>query len=198
MTRTMPRGWRTAAAGVAVAMLGLSAAIVPSVLGGAAWTPAGDPRPPGAAAQVATVRRVVDGDTIDVRVDGANRRVRLLQIDTPEVYGGAECYGTEASAATRRLLPVGASVTLYLDPALDRTDAYGRLLRYVFRGTTNVNVSLVANGYAAPYFYRGERGRYAVGLERVARAAIAARRGLWGACPQARYDPDRALDTGPA
>jgi len=193
----MPGRWRTAVAGAAIAMLGLSAAIAPTVLGGVvAHLP--EAPTPAAAGQVATVRKVVDGDTIDVRVGGANRRVRLLQVDTPEVFFGAECYGAQASAATKRLLPVGTAVSLYEDPALDRTDAYGRLLRYVFRGTTNVNVSLVASGYAAPYFYRGERGRYAAGLERVARAAIAARRGLWGACPQARYDPDRALDTGPA
>ena len=193
----MPERRPTAAVGVMIATLALTAAFAPSVLGGTGRPSRGADAPP-SAAQAATVRRVVDGDTIDVRIGGSNRRVRLLQIDTPEVYFGAECYGAQASAAVKRLLPVGTTVTLYDDPALDRTDAYGRLLRYVFRGTTNVNVSLVASGYAAPYFYRGERGRYAAGLERVARAAIAARRGLWGACPQATYDPDRALDTGPA
>ena len=189
--------WRAVAAATAIATAGIWAAVVPPALGSAV-APGTAPSAPPAAGQAATVRRVVDGDTIDVRIAGANRRVRLLQVDTPEVYFGAECYGAKASAAVKRLLPVGTTVTLYDDPALDRTDAYGRILRYVFRGTTNVNVSLVANGYAAPYFYRGERGRYAASLERVARAAIAARRGLWGACPRATYDPDRALDTGPA
>jgi micrococcal nuclease len=154
--------------------------------------------PPPAAAQIATVRRIVDGDTIDVRVDGANRRVRLVQIDTPEVYWGAECYGTAASAALRRLLPVGSTVRLYADPALDRTDTYGRLLRYVFSGTVNVNARMVLDGAAAPYFYDGGRGRYADALDRYARAARAARRGLWGACPGTVYDPYRAVDTGPA
>jgi endonuclease YncB( thermonuclease family) len=191
------RGRGRAAAATAVAAVGLWAAVAAPALGGVV-APVADARAPAAAGQAATVRRVVDGDTIDVRIGGANRRVRLLQVDTPEVYGGAECYGAQASAAMKRLLPVGTAVTLYDDPALDRTDAYGRLLRYAFRGTTNVNVSLVANGYAAPYFYRGERGRYAAGLERVARAAIAARKGLWGACPRATYAPDRALDSGPA
>jgi len=155
---------------------------------------AGGPR---AAAQVATVRRIVDGDTLDVRVGGTTVRVRLLQIDTPEVYSGPECWSRQASAALARLLPVGTVVTMYADPALDRTDRYGRALRYVFRGTTNVNVRLVAQGDAAPYFYEGERGRYAAGLERVALAARRARLGLWGACPAAVYDPYHALDTGP-
>jgi micrococcal nuclease len=150
-----------------------------------------------AAAQAGTVRKIVDGDTIDVRVAGKTVRVRLLQIDTPEVHSGAECWGRQASAAIARLLPVGTAVTLYADPALDRTDAYGRALRYVFRGTTNVNVLMVARGDAAPYFYRGERGRYAAGLERVALSARRSRLGLWGACPGAVYDPTRSLDTGP-
>ena len=142
--------------------------------------------------------RVVDGDTIDVRVGGMGRRIRLLQVDTPEVFGAAECYGAQASAALKRLLPIGTPVALVVDPALDRTDAYGRLLRYVFRGTTDLGLWMVARGYAAPYLYRGARGRYAAALEGAARTAIRARRGLWGACPRATYDPHRALDTGPA
>ncbi len=154
--------------------------------------------PPAAAAQSGFVRTIVDGDTIDVRVGGKVVRVRLLQIDAPEVHSGVECWGREASAAIARLLPPGTAVTLYADPALDRSDRYGRALRYVFRGSTNVNVLMVARGDAAPYFYRGERGRYAAGLERVALAARRARLGLWGACPGAVYDPARALDTGPA
>jgi micrococcal nuclease len=152
---------------------------------------------PVAAAQVATVRKIVDGDTLDVRIGGTTVRVRLVQIDTPEVHSGAECWGRQASAALVRLLPAGTTVTMYTDPALDRTDRYGRALRYVFRGTTNVNIRLVAQGDAAPYFYDGERGRYAAGLERVAGAARRARLGLWGACPATVYDPYHALDTGP-
>jgi len=197
MTRSHPGRWRAAAVAATIAAIGLAVAGAAPAAGGLVAPQGAAEAPPSAAAQAATVRRVVDGDTIDVRIDGTSRRVRFLQIDTPEVYGGAECYGAQASAAMKRLLPVGTAVTLYVDPALDRTDAYGRLLRYVFRGTSNLNVAMVTSGYAAPYFYRGERGRYASGLERAARAAIAAHRGLWGACPQAAYDPDRALDTGP-
>ncbi len=162
---------------------------------GSAWR--GSPATPPAAAQVATVRKVVDGDTIDVRIGSANVRVRLLQIDAPEVHSGPECWGRQASAALARLLRPGQVVTLYADPALDRTDRYGRALRYVFRGTTNVNVRMVAQGDAAPYFYDGERGRYAAGLERVALSARRARLGLWGGCPGTVYDPEHALDTGP-
>jgi endonuclease YncB( thermonuclease family) len=97
---------------------------------------------------------VIDGDTI---VLGNGALVRLVQIDTPEVYFGLECFGRAASAETKRLLPVGTRVLLYAEPATDRIDEYRRLLRYVVRARdgVDVNVRLVAVGAAAPYFYRG-------------------------------------------
>ena len=60
-----------------------------------------------------------------------------------------------------------------------------------------MNVELVRRGAAAPYFFGGRRGRNADALLRAAESALAARRGLWGACPQARLEPGRALVTGP-
>ena len=59
-----------------------------------------------AAKPVYRIDHVVDGDTVALR-DG--RRVRLVQIDTPEVFFGAECYGRAASRRAktmRRPLPV--------------------------------------------------------------------------------------------
>ena len=82
------------------------------------------------------------------------------------------------------------------DPGLDDKDRYGRLLRYVHANGRNVTVELVRQGAAAPYFYRGERGVYSQRLLSAARDARAARRGLWGACPSARLDPRRAVNTG--
>ena len=101
--------------------------------------------------------------------------MRLVQIDTPEIFFGAECYGRAASLTTKRLLPVGSRVRLSAEPATDRVDQYGRLLRYVVRvnGALNVNIRLVAVGAAAPYFYMGRRGRYAKRLELLAKRARA-------------------------
>ena len=155
----------------------------------AAWTAL----PPPAGADVATVRLVVDGDTV-VLQGGA--RVRLLQIDTPEV-GGGECYSRAARRALLRLVPEGSTIRLEADPSLDARDRYGRLLRYVTRNGINVNLRLVANGSAAPYFYGGERGRWAAALLTAAQRAKRGRVGLWGACPRTRLDPERAIDTGP-
>src|SRR5580765_8945804 len=147
------------------------------------------------AGQVFRISRVVDGDTVDL-TNGA--KVRLVQIDTPEVYFSPECYGRRASAITKRLLPPGTLVRLAAEPATDRVDRYGRLLRYVTRARDglNVNVYLVRIGAAAPYFYRGREGRYASLLDRLARRARALRLGLWGACPNTPHDPYRGVDTG--
>lgn len=142
--------------------------------------------------ETAVVASVYDGDTLTLR-DG--RKVRLLQIDTPEL-GSGECYSRAAATALRALARPGSAVRLDPDPALDTVDRYGRLLRYIVRDGLNVNLELVRRGAAAPYFYRGERGRYSAQLLTAAKAAQAARRGLWGACPGARLAPERAVDTG--
>jgi endonuclease YncB( thermonuclease family) len=138
------------------------------------------------------VARINDGDTLTLR-DG--RKVRLLQIDTPEL-GAGECYAEAARTALSRLAPVGSPVVLEVDPALDRADRFGRLLRYVERGGVNVNVELVRLGAAAPYFNRGDRGRYAASLMRAARRAKASRQGLWKACPATVLNPVRQVATG--
>src|SRR5262245_13689548 len=82
-----------------------------------------------ATAETATISRVVDGDTV---VLDSGARVRLLQIDAPEV-GSGECYSRRSTKELRRLLPSGAPVRLLADARLDRIDRYGRLLRYVIR-----------------------------------------------------------------
>jgi micrococcal nuclease len=138
------------------------------------------------------VGSVVDGDTLTLR-DG--RRIRLVQIDTPEL-GSGECYSRAARTALLRLTPIGGRVVLEADAALDRVDRYGRLLRYLRRGAVNVNLELVRRGAAAPYFYRGDRGRYASRLMAAARAAKASKRGLWKACPATRLDPYAPVATG--
>ena len=140
------------------------------------------------------IDHVIDGDTVALR---NGQRVRLVQIDTPEVYFGAECYGRAASLRAKAILPPGTRVRLQVEPATDRVDDYGRLLRYVIRARDgmNVNVRLVTVGAAAPYFYRGRRGRYAGILEARARRARARRLGLWGACPHTRYDPYSGITT---
>ena len=90
----------------------------------------------------ARVVKVIDGDTVDVSVDGKVERVRLIGIDTPETKKPntpIECYGPEASQRTAFLLPVGTPVILQRDA--EARDHYGRLLGYIFRFSDNLFVN---------------------------------------------------------
>jgi micrococcal nuclease len=143
-------------------------------------------------AESGVVASVYDGDTLTL---AGGQRIRLLQIDTPEL-GSGECYSRAARTELLRLVPLGTRVTLEADPRLDRVDRYGRLLRYIVRNGLNVNLELVRRGAAAPYFYGGDRGRYAGTLARAATDARRAKRGFWKACPATVLDPYRAVETG--
>jgi endonuclease YncB( thermonuclease family) len=137
------------------------------------------------------IARVIDGDTVAL---SNGKKVRLVQIDTPEL-GGGECYSQAARRALLRLTPVGSAVLLEADPELDRVDRYGRLLRYVKRDGVNVNIRLVLDGAAAPYFYDGDRGKYASRIVAAVSRARAGRKGLWGACPATSLNMNEAVQT---
>lgn len=143
------------------------------------------------ASALLTVGSITDGDTIKL---GDGRSVRLLQIDTPELRGG-ECYAKEAQVSLANLLNQRGALRLTTDANLDRVDAYGRLLRYVFKGRMNLNLEMVKIGAATPYFYKRELGRYSTELLRAAEAARDKKIGLWSACPGTKLDPYRALTT---
>lgn len=94
-----------------------------------------------------TVIRVVDGDTVDIRVAGAETRVQLLNIDTPEAIHpdkGVECLGPEATEYLERALPAGQRVSLEYDA--HRTDHAGRTLAAVYRGDLLINSDIAAQG----------------------------------------------------
>jgi micrococcal nuclease len=136
---------------------------------------------------------VYDGDTLTLR---SGEKVRLVQIDTPEL-SPAECYGIQARDLLRKM--VGTStIQLRKEPASPNKDSNRRLLRYVIVGSKNLNLELVKQGAAAPWFYQGERGKYANQLLRAAQLAQKNQVGLWKECPDTKLDPSRAIDTGPA
>lgn len=129
----------------------------------------------------AEVVRVVDGDTIDVRVAGRTERVRYIGMDTPEtVKPGApvECFGPQAGAANERLVG-GEEVRLERDTEL--RDRYGRLLAYVYVNGALVNEELVRRGYATTLEIEPNTNR-AEELADAERAAEQEARGLWEAC----------------
>jgi micrococcal nuclease len=145
-----------------------------------------------AASGPARVVRVVDGDTLKVRMaDGRRRTVRVLQIDTPEVKKPdtpIECGGPQASAAMRRLAldgdGRGRAVTLVSDPSQDAVDRFGRVLAYVDLGPPtrrDLGGALVAQGWAKVYVFRNPGARTSA-YKRAAGQARSAGLGVYGLC----------------
>ena len=143
------------------------------------------------ASAATTITKVYDGDTITL---STGEKVRFLQIDTPEL-SPAECYGQEARSALVSLLNTPGQLSLKTDPKLDKVDRYGRLLRYVFIGKTNINLKLVEIGAAAPYFYKGDKGQYSTQILKAAQTAKSKSLGLWKSCPGTQLTPNDAVTT---
>jgi micrococcal nuclease len=144
--------------------------------------PAGEPAP---GELVGTVSRVVDGDTIHVRAGGERTIVRLVGIDTPEVYPETECFGDEAADVTRGLLPPGTTVAVRTDPTQGERDRFGRLLGYVYTGSAagpdSVNNALVRAGAARVFLRARDPFTYAGTFLASERTAKRAERGVWSA-----------------
>lgn len=153
-----------------------------------------------------TVSRVVDGDTVQVRVRGEDVVVRLVGIDTPETrhpQRGVECFGPEASARAAGLLREGSTVRLRSDPTQDVRDRYGRLVAHVYNGRAagadSVNLRLVAEGMARVYVYDGVPFTHVEAFRRAERRAQDAGEGLWGPpCRGGTERPQGAPATAPA
>jgi micrococcal nuclease len=142
----------------------------------------------------AVVTRVVDGDTVEARIDGDIEDVRLIGVDTPEtVKPGApvECFGPQASRFTHGALE-GQRVRLVF--GAERRDVYDRLLAYVYLPLPTFglpqrqqsrqrlfNAALIRRGLAHTLTIP-PNDRFAPRLRRLELAAARTGRGLWGAC----------------
>jgi micrococcal nuclease len=184
---------RSAVAGFAVLAL---AAVVVKVERGSGAAPA--VRDPGAVASpaipggsfVARVDRVVDGDTFIAQVAGSSRpvRVRIIGADTPETVKpgvAVRCYGPQASAFTKHLLPKGSWIRAAYEPG-GQTDKYGRQLWDVWLPDGRFLESvLVASGAARAYPFAPQLDNASL-LADLQSAARQSRVGLWG--PPCRGD----------
>ncbi|GAA0977416.1 Thermonuclease [Nocardioides aquaticus] len=139
-----------------------------------------EPKPKRAAAKII---RVVDGDTAKVKyIGGGKATVRFLGIDTPEVFGGEECGGPEASEALKNRLPRGTRVVLISDTSQDLKDRYGRQLRYVEKKGTDVGRAMIFDGKGEVYVYQGNPFNRVKAYRKAQDSAKDADRGIWGAC----------------
>ncbi len=129
-----------------------------------------------------TVKKVVDGDTVEVDYYGQVVRIRLIGIDTPEVVDPrkpVQCFGKEASARAHNLLD-SQRVSLEFDPLVGETDKYGRKLAYIFMANgDNFALRMIQDGYAHEYTYQEQSYRYQADFKRAQAEAEASQRGLW-------------------
>ena len=142
------------------------------------WEGKGDEGP---AEVTAFVVRVVDGDTIEARIDGEVEDVRYIGVDTPEtVKPGApvQCFGPRASAFNHRLVEHRRVRLVF---GVERRDTYGRLLAYAYLGRRFVNALLVRRGLARTLTIP-PNDRFAPRLRALELRAARRGRGLWGAC----------------
>jgi micrococcal nuclease len=130
------------------------------------------------------VKRVVDGDTIELE-DGT--KVRYVGVNTPETHHptkGVQCFGKEAAAFNQELV-VEKRVRLVKD--VSETDRYGRLLRFVYlEDGTLVNQVLLEKGYAQAMTYPPDvkMSKQFLVLQQQARQE---KRGLWGFCSSTKF-----------
>ena len=104
------------------------------------------------------IRRVVDGDTVDITLDLGfdilyNNRIRLLGIDTPESRTRdleEKKLGLAAKDRVKELCPVGSTVTV--KTTKDGRGKFGRILGEIYVGDVNVNQLLIEEGHAVEYF----------------------------------------------
>ena len=151
--------------------------------------PVTEPRAIASTTTNAIVIRAVDGDTLEARLDdGQEVKVRLLGINTPESVDPrrpVECFVKEASKHTASLVE-GKRARLEPDPQADEVDKYGRLLRNVIlEDGSDLNASLVRDGYAYAYLDYPLNKERKVQLARLQDEAEIAKRGLWNPeiCP---------------
>ncbi len=151
------------------------------------------------------VKKISDGDTFEVEIEGKTEKVRMLGIDTPEKWDSEKLerdaertgkdketirkLGTLSSDFTTRLIG-GKKVVLIPDSKSDDKDKYGRLLRYVYlEDGTFVNLKIVEEGYANAYrkFNVSKQTEF-IQAEKYAREK---KKGLWGDIDGLKYFDSR-------
>lgn len=144
-------------------------------------TPTKEPTPNSENKQIASLVKVVDGDTIAVSINGKNETIRIIGIDTPEVVDPrktVECFGKESSDFAKVTLQDNKTLFLESDTTQGERDKYRRLLRYVWIGIVDFGKLMIESGYASEYTY-GTAYKYQNVYKEAERKAREAKRGLW-------------------
>ena len=128
---------------------------------------------------VATLERVVDGDTVYLNIANRSVKVRLLYIDTPESTKQVEPYGKEASEYTGQLLSQAGLIQVQYNPEGDRKDNYGRALLWVFVDGELLQTKIARAGYCEKFYDYGYDYLYEDEIVAAHQEAIAQRKGIY-------------------
>ena len=107
------------------------------------------------ASATALVTRVIDGDTIEVNIDGTITiyEVRYINLGAPELGDELPEYCAWAPEATKHNRQLVAAKTVRLEKDVSEISEYGRLLRYVYVDDIFVNAYIVKNGLTCAKVY---------------------------------------------
>lgn len=130
--------------------------------------------------EIFKVEKVIDGDTIEIRMKGKIVTVRMLGIDTPETVDPRkpiQCFGKEASDKTKELLNEH-----YVKIDGSFFDKYNRLLAYVYENSSGIMINkyLIENGFAKEYTYGNSKYSMQNEFKALQKQAKKTKIGLWG------------------
>lgn len=148
----------------------------------------------------AQIIKNVDGDTVVIRMDGKEEKVRMLCVDTPETHHprlGVQPFGPEAADFTKKILYVGRNVQIEEGIGGGR-DKYGRLLAYIYVDGKMFNETLLEKGLARVAYIYAPNTKYVDEFYAIQKKAQNEGLGIWSIENYARddgYHADKAQDS---
>lgn len=124
--------------------------------------------------------KCIDGDTVDLKIDGEIKKIRFLAVDTPETKHptkGTQPYGKEASNFTCSTLKKASEIKLEYED--EKTDKYDRVLAWVFVDGELLQANLIKKGYAKVAYLYGDY-KYTDELKKLESKAKKEKVGIWG------------------
>ena len=135
----------------------------------------------------AIVTHVTDGDTLHVKMNGKEKKIRILYIDTPEKYGGSklEKDAKKAGISADKEQELGKLSSGYaakffhqgdkVNVTSDKKDQYGRMLGTVSKNGVDYSTQIIKDGYSCIY----KKAKHPKELDNVLQEAKESKKGLW-------------------
>lgn len=126
-------------------------------------------------------KKCVDGDTATLVIDGEDKKVRFLAVDTPETVHptkGEEDGGKTASDFTCNSLKNATKIEIEYDEKSDKVDKYNRELVWLYIDDVLFQETLIKEGYAEVAYIYGDY-KYVESLCKIQASAVKDKLGIW-------------------